>query len=81
MDKSPQKMFPLSSFENSMSTLHIRILPEYTWGWRSYDGSVANLLDSDIVACEFELQTCYYAYFQTNTLEKDTNLIYPLTMC
>ena len=29
-----------------------------------------NLLDCDIVVCEFELQSCNYVHFRTDTLEK-----------
>ena len=32
------------------------------------------MVDSDIVVSEFELQSCYDICFQTNTIEKATNL-------
>ena len=38
---------------------------------------VANVLDCDIVVSEFELQSCYYFPFQTNTLAKDMNSLIP----
>ena len=31
---------------------------------------MANVLDCDIVVREFELQSCYYVHFRTNTLGK-----------
>ena len=34
---------------------------------------MATVLDSDIFVSEFELQSSYYAQFQTNTLEKGIN--------
>ena len=36
-------------------------------------GVVANVLDCNIVINEFELQSCYYIDFRTNTLGKDIN--------
>ena len=37
---------------------------------------VANVLDSNIVASEFEHQSRYYIHFQTNTLRKGINLLF-----
>ena len=34
---------------------------------------VANILDYDIVVCEFKLQLRYYFHFRTNTFEKGMN--------
>ena len=36
-------------------------------------GLVANVLDSDIVVSEFELQPLYYVHFRTYTLGKFIN--------
>ena len=41
---------------------------------------VSNLLDCDIVENEFELQSCYYVHFRTNTQEKGMNCLIPLAM-
>ena len=38
--------------------------------WESNRGLVANVLDCDIVVNEFELQSCCYVHFLTNTLGK-----------
>ena len=35
---------------------------------------VAKVRDDDIVVNEFKLPSCYYVYFQTNTLVKSLNL-------
>ena len=41
-------------------------------------GLMVKALDSGIVVSEFELQSCYYAPFRTNTLRKGMNsLIFP----
>ena len=37
--------------------------------------AVANVLDSDIIVNEFELQSRCYIYFQMNTLEKNMTLL------
>ena len=36
--------------------------------------TMVNMLDSDIVASEFKLQSLYYVHFQTNTLGNSMNL-------
>ena len=36
-------------------------------------GEVANVLDSGILLNVFKLRSCYYVYFQINTLEKNIN--------
>ena len=36
-------------------------------------GTVANVLDCDIVGREFEHQSSYYVYFRRNTLGKGMN--------
>ena len=36
-------------------------------------GVVANVLDCDIVVCEFEHQSCYWIHFRTNTTGKGMN--------
>ena len=36
--------------------------------------AVANVLDSDILVSEFELQSRYYVHFRTNTLGQSWNL-------
>ena len=41
-------------------------------------GVGANVLDSKIVATEFELQSCYYVHFRTNTIGKAMGKIVPL---
>ena len=40
-------------------------------------GVVAKVLDNSLQVSEFELQSRYWAYYQTNTLEKGTNLFNP----
>ena len=42
---------------------------------------VANVLVSDNVTSEFELQSCYYIYFRTNILGKNMNPFISPTMC
>ena len=41
---------------------------------------MANVLDFDIVVCEFELQSSYYVYFQTNTFGEGMNPLTPPAM-
>ena len=43
---------------------------------RILDGVVANVLDCDVVS-EFELQSCDYIHFRTNTLGKGMNSLIP----
>ena len=43
-------------------------------------GKVANVLDCDIVVSEFELRSCYYVYFRTNTRGKGMNHLNPTAM-
>ena len=38
---------------------------------------VVNVLECDIIVSKFELQSCYYIHFWTNTLGKGMNTIYP----
>ena len=38
-------------------------------------GVMVKAMDCRIVVSEFELQSCYYVHFQTNTLGKDMNLL------
>ena len=38
---------------------------------------VANVLNCDIVVSEFELKSCNYVHFQTNSLEKGINPLTP----
>ena len=38
-------------------------------------GIRVKVLDCDIVVYEFELQSCYYFHFQTNSLGKGINLL------
>ena len=39
---------------------------------------MVKVMDSEILVSEFELQSCYYVHFQTNTLGKGMNpLILP----
>ena len=40
-------------------------------------GSMANVLDCDIVVSESELQLRYYVHFRTKTLRKGMNTPYP----
>ena len=53
------------------------------WGKRRNDifslftGEVQG--NCDILVNEFQLQLCYYAYFRTNALEKDLNLLISLS--
>ena len=39
---------------------------------------VANVLDCSMVVSEFELQSCYYVHFRTNTLGEKYETLYPL---
>ena len=41
---------------------------------------VANVLDYNILFCEFKLQPQYYIHFRTNTLGKGINLLIPPAM-
>ena len=41
-------------------------------------GVIANVMDCSLEVSEFEIQSCYYVHFRTNTLEKVMNLPYPL---
>ena len=41
---------------------------------------MANVLDSEIVGTEFDLQSHYYLHFRTNTIRKDMNLLIPQAM-
>ena len=36
---------------------------------------VVNVLDCNIVVSEFELKSCYYIHFRTNSLKKDKDSI------
>ena len=38
-------------------------------------GIMANMLNSDIIVCEFKLQSHNYVHFQTDNLEKGMNLL------
>ena len=38
---------------------------------------MAKVLDCSLELSKFELQSCYYVHFQTNTLEKDINSVIP----
>ena len=40
-------------------------------------GVMFNALDCGIVVSEFELQSCYYVHFRTNTIGKEMNPPYP----
>ena len=50
------------------------------FGGGSSRGVVAKVLDCNIVASEFELQSSYYVHLRTNTLGKDMNLLILLAM-
>ena len=41
-------------------------------------GVVVDVLDSDVVISELELQSCYYIHFRTNALRKYTGWIVSL---
>ena len=41
-------------------------------------GVIVKAMDSGIEASEFELQSCYYVHFRTNTLGKGMNPLIPL---
>ena len=56
------------SCENVESPLH--------W-WESLCDIVAYVLDCDIIVSEFELQSCYYIHFWTNTFGKRHERFYP----
>ena len=43
-------------------------------------GVVVNMLDCDIIASKFELQSWYYIHFQTNTYGKSTDPLMPPAM-
>ena len=45
--------------------------------WKSLQGVVANILDSDIVVSELEIWSRYYVHFRTNTFLKDMNSLCP----
>ena len=40
-------------------------------------GILVNMLDYNITVSEFELQSCYYVHFQTNTIGKGIQSPYP----
>ena len=44
-------------------------------GWGSPHGVMDNMLDYDIVVHGFNLQSCYFVHFQTDTLRKGINFI------
>ena len=46
--------------------------------WGSPRSVVANMLDSDIIESEFELQACYYVHFRTNNIVNDVNPVIPI---
>ena len=48
--------------------------------WVKLPQQVANVLDSDIVVSEFELQSRYYVQFRINTLGKCMNPFIPSAM-
>ena len=45
--------------------------------WGSLHGVVANVMDCDIVVSDFDLQSCCYVHFRTNTLGKGMNSLIP----
>ena len=42
-------------------------------GVETFHGIVTNMLNCDLVVNAFDLQLCYYIYFQANTLGKGMN--------
>ena len=44
-------------------------------------GVMVKALDCEIVVSEFELQSCYYIHFRTNTMEKGMNTLILRSMC
>ena len=52
-----------------------------SWGGDLHD-VMANMLDCNILANEFELQSCFYIHFRANSLGKGMNpLIHHLQLC
>ena len=61
-----------------MKQWHLKI--DLGFSWESPSDVMVNVLDSDIVINEFELQSGYYIYFRTIYLWEDMNSIIPPVM-
>ena len=64
----------------SIEFITITVISLLTTTWETPLVIVANVLNCENAVCEFELPSCYYVYFRTNTLGKGKNILISLSM-
>ena len=78
MNNNQLKAMMLSDLTNRIefkfSTLKIYLIKHYQF-------VMDKILESDLQANGFKLQSCYYVHFRTDTLGKVLNPLIPLAMC
>ena len=83
--KTPRRIHTHGKYKHEAYTcmqihIYVHIYTIYI-GWGCPRLVMVKALDCRIVESEFELQSCYYVHFQTNTLGESINPFILLVMC